>query len=204
MTTEYLLTSLIVVLIPGTGALYAITIALTKGHRYVAIGALASTLGIVPHLLATILGVATILHASAELFETVRYLGVAYLLYLAWQTLKGSGAFSIESGDENSQDIKSILWTGFLVNFLNPKLSIFFLAFLPQFVSPHSTSPAVEMMGLGAIFMGMTFLVFSLYGIFAAQLRQTLTRKPRFMTWFSRCIAGAFTGLGLKLALTER
>jgi threonine/homoserine/homoserine lactone efflux protein len=204
MTIEYLLTSLIVVLIPGTGALYAITIALTKGYRYVAIGALASTLGIVPHLLATILGVATILHASAELFETVRYLGVAYLLYLAWQTLKGSGAFRIEGADENPQDIKSILWTGFLVNVLNPKLSVFFLAFLPQFVSPNATSPAVEMLGLGAVFMGMTFLVFSFYGLFAAQLRQTLTQQPRFMTWFSRSIAAAFAGLGLKLALTER
>lgn len=204
MSIEFLITSLIVVLAPGTGALYTLAIAITQGHKASFIAAFACTLGIIPHLAASIFGLAAILHTSALLFETVKYIGVAYLLYLAWQTLRGNGAISLETDPVERKSFQSILTTGFLINILNPKLSIFFLAFLPQFLSFNSINPTFEMLSLGLVFMSLTLTIFMIYGFFAAQLSQYLLRQPNFMKWFSRSVAAAFAALGLKLAFADR
>ncbi|WP_169543327.1 LysE family translocator [Sneathiella aquimaris] len=204
MSPEFLITSFIVVLAPGTGVLYTIVSGLSRGRASSVAAAFGCTLGILPHLLASIIGLATLLHTSALLFQGVKYAGVAYLLYLAWKTLQDKGSLSFTNQEPSRKSVISTIVTGFAINCLNPKLSIFFLAFLPQFVPINSPSPTGMMAGLGAIFMVMTFAVFILYGVFAAQLRHQITSRPNVLAWFRRGVAGAFTALGTKLAFTDQ
>src|SRR6185437_2056284 len=136
MTIEFLLTSLIVIVSPGTGVLYTLAAGLSRGARASVVAAFGCTLGIVPHMAAAILGAAALLHASAMAFQTFKWLGVAYLLYMAWNALREKGALSVELEIGARSDI-AVTIEGILINTLNPKLSIFFFAFLPQFVSGH-------------------------------------------------------------------
>ncbi|RWO05571.1 MAG: LysE family translocator [Mesorhizobium sp.] len=203
MSIEFLLTSLIVVASPGTGVLYTLSAGLSRGARASIIAALGCTLGIIPHMAAAITGLAALLHTSALAFETLKYLGVAYLLYMAWNTLKESGSLNVGQ-DVAPRSAGKMITSGILINILNPKLSIFFFAFLPQFVSatePHALSKMLE---LSSVFMLLTFIVFVGYGIFAAAIRSHVVSRPMVLTWMRRTFAGAFVALGAKLALTER
>ncbi|RWK85906.1 MAG: LysE family translocator [Mesorhizobium sp.] len=203
MTIEFLLTSLIVVASPGTGVLYTLGAGLSRGARASIIAAFGCTLGIIPHMAAAITGLAALLHTSAVAFETLKYLGVAYLLYMAWNTLKESGSLNVGQ-DVAPRSVGKVITSGILINILNPKLSIFFFAFLPQFVSttePHALSKMLE---LSTVFMLLTFVVFVGYGIFAASIRSHVVSRPMVLTWMRRSFAGAFVMLGAKLALTER
>ncbi|WP_299845136.1 LysE family translocator [uncultured Roseovarius sp.] len=202
MTVQFLLTALVVVLIPGTGVIYTLAIALGQGTRASIAAALGCTLGIVPHLLAATLGLAAVLHASALLFQMVKFAGVAYLLYLAWQALKSGGALSVE-GNPTTQSSWRIARRGALINILNPKLSVFFLALLPPFLSGNPAAATVEMLGLGAVFMGLTFVVFVLYGVFAATARARVLSSQIAMRWLNRSFAALFAALGLRLALEK-
>lgn len=203
MSIEFLITTLIVVVSPGTGALYTIAAGLSRGGKASAVAALGCTLGIVPHMLAAITGLATILHASALAFEIIKYLGVAYLLYMAWATLRETGALSVDQ-DVMPKSARKVIIESILINILNPKLSIFFFAFLPQFVPASAPHALPRMLELSAVFMGMTFVVFTLYGLFAAAIRGHVISRPAIMVWLRRTFAGAFVLLGAKLALTER
>ncbi len=203
MTTSFLLTSLIVILSPGTGVLYTLGAGLSRGFRASIVAAFGCTLGIVPHMAAAIFGLAALLHASGLAFEAFKYAGVAYLLYLAWNTLKEHGALRIESGVAPRSALR-VTSTAILINLLNPKLSIFFLAFLPQFVARGEAHPLAHMAMLSAVFMGLTFVVFVGYGLFAATVRDHVISRPRVMAWMRRSFAAAFVGLGIKLALAER
>lgn len=167
------------------------------------IAAFGCTLGIVPHLLAAITGLAAILHTSALAFGIVKYLGVAYLIYMAWNTLREDGALKIDDAGE-PQKAARVIGEAILINLLNPKLSIFFFAFLPQFIAPDEVLPTWRMIDLGLIFMAMTFLVFALYGCFAASVRRQVMSRPAVLAWLRRSFAAAFVALGAKLALTER
>ncbi|RWE61140.1 LysE family translocator [Mesorhizobium sp.] len=203
MSIEFLLTSLIVVASPGTGVLYTLSAGLSRGARASIIAAFGCTLGIIPHMAAAITGLAALLHTSALAFETLKYLGVAYLLYMAWNTLKESGGLNVGQ-DVARRSAGKVITSGILINILNPKLSIFFFAFLPQFVSttePHALSKMLE---LSTVFMLLTFVVFVGYGIFAASIRSHVVSRPMVLTWMRRTFAGAFVALGAKLALTER
>ena len=173
MSIEFLITSLIVVIAPGTGVIYTLSCGLSRGARASIAAALGCTAGILPHVTAAILGLAALLHTSAVAFQIFKYLGLAYLLYLAWTTLRDKGTLSVQRGEER-RAAREIIVRGFLINILNPKLSIFFLAFLPQFVPAD------------------------------AAVRQHVISRPLVMTWLRRAFAGAFAGLGLKLALSER
>jgi threonine/homoserine/homoserine lactone efflux protein len=203
VSLEFLITSLIVVASPGTGALYTMAAGLSRGSRASIVAAFGCTLGCVPHMAAAILGLAALLHASAVAFETVKYLGVAYLLYMAWSTLKERGALGIDR-ETNARTVTQVTVEAVLINILNPKLSIFFLAFLPQFMSADEAHPLPLMLMLSAVFMLMTFVVFAIYGLFAASVRDHVISRPRVMTWMRRTFAGAFALLGAKLAFTER
>lgn len=203
MSLEFLLTSLIIVASPGTGAIYTIAAGLTRGAKASRLASFACTLGIVPHLIAAMMGLAALLHASALAFSIVKYAGVAYLLWMAWQTLKEQGALSVEAAaDERSA--WRVLVDGLALNVLNPKLSIFFVAFLPQFIAAGEASPMARMLELSGVFMAMTFVVFALYGLFAAAMRDKVVSRPAVMAWLRRTFAAAFVALGAKLALTER
>jgi threonine/homoserine/homoserine lactone efflux protein len=203
VTIEFLITSFIIVVSPGTGVLYTLATGLSRGSRASIVAAFGCTLGIVPHMAAAILGLAALLHTSALAFQAFKYVGVAYLLYMAWSALREHGALSVEK-QEGARSALKVTTTAILINILNPKLSIFFLAFLPQFVSAEETSPLSRMLELSAVFMLMTFVVFVGYGLFAAAIRDRIISRPRVMTWMRRTFAGAFVALGAKLAFAER
>jgi threonine/homoserine/homoserine lactone efflux protein len=203
LSIEFLITTLIVVASPGTGALYTIAAGLSRGGRASVVAAFGCTLGIVPHMLAAITGLAAILHTSALAFEIIKYLGVAYLLYMAWMTLKETGALSVDT-DVTPKSAGKVIVEGILINILNPKLSIFFFAFLPQFVPTTAPNAVQQMLGLSGVFMLATFVIFAGYGLFAAAVRTHVISRPKIMTWLRRTFAAAFVLLGIRLALTER
>ena len=203
MSIEFLITTFIVVASPGTGVIYTLAAGLSRGARASVLAAFACTLGIIPHMAAAITGLAALLYTSALAFEIIKYLGVAYLLYMAWATLREHGALSIE-GDKAPKTARQVIVEGILINLLNPKLSIFFFAFLPQFVTPTQASALPQMLGLSGVFMLMTFAIFAIYGVFAAAVRQHIVSRPRVLTWMRRAFAGAFVALGVKLAFTDR
>ena len=203
MSIEFLITSLVVVASPGTGVLYTLAAGLSRGARASIVAAFGCTIGIVPHMAAAIMGLAALLHTSALAFQIFKYLGVAYLLYMAWSTLREHGALRVEK-EVGARSAVQVTVTAILINILNPKLSIFFLAFLPQFVSAGEPHPLARMLALSAIFMLMTFVVFVFYGLFAAALRDHVISRPRVLAWMRRGFAGAFAALGAKLAFAER
>ena len=203
MSIEFLVTSLIVVASPGTGVLYTLAAGLSRGSRASAIAAFGCTLGIVPHMAAAVMGLAALLHTSALAFHTLKYLGVAYLLYMAWSALQEKGALEVER-EVGSRSSMQVIVSAILINILNPKLSIFFFAFLPQFVSAREAHPLARMLELSAVFMLLTFVVFVGYGLFAAAIRNHVVSRPRVLTWMRRTFAAAFVALGAKLALAER
>jgi threonine/homoserine/homoserine lactone efflux protein len=203
VSVEFLITSFIVIISPGTGVLYTLAAGISRGSRASVVAAFGCTIGIVPHLAAAIMGLAALLHASALAFQIFKYLGVAYLVYMAWNTLRERGALRVER-KVGSRSAVQVTVTAILINILNPKLSIFFLAFLPQFVSPDESDPLARMLALSAVFMLMTFVIFVGYGLFAASIRDHVISRPRVLTWMRRSFAGAFAALGVKLALAER
>jgi threonine/homoserine/homoserine lactone efflux protein len=203
ITLEFLITSLIVVLIPGTGVVFTVSAGLVQGRRASLFASLGCTLGIVPHLLATVLGLAAVMHTSALAFQLLKYAGVAYLLYLAIATWRDRSAFVVQEGGARRSAL-SLTVKAFLLNILNPKLTIFFLAFLPQFVDPAATSPLGQLLLLSGVFMAMTFGVFVLYGLLAHAFRRAVIDSPRVQDWLRRGFSAAFAGLGAQLAFTER
>ena len=202
MSTEFLVTSLVNVATPGTGALFTIAAGLGRGARASLVAAFACTLGTLPHMLAAITGLAALLHTSAVAFETVKYLGVAYLLYMAWATLRERGPLTVEESAPRSAT--KVIVSGVLVNLLNPRLTIFFFAFLPLFVGANEGHATVRMVELSLVFMALTFVVFVAYGLCAASVRHYVLARPRVVTWMRRTFAGAFAVLAGRLALTER
>ncbi len=203
MSLEFLLTSLIVVASPGTGVIVTLAAGLAAGRRAALVAAFGCTLGIVPHMLAAITGLAALLHASALAFSAIKYAGVAYLLWMAWMTLKEHGPLAVDTSAA-PRGAREAIVSAILVNLLNPKLSIFFFAFLPQFVPADSVGAVARMLELSAVFMAMTFAVFAVYGLFAAAMRDRVVSRPAVMAWLRRSFAAAFAALGLKLALAER
>ena len=195
MSIEFLLTSLIVVVSPGTGVLFTLAAGLSRGARASIVAAVGCTLGIVPHMAAAIMGLAALLHASAVAFQTFKYVGVAYLLYMAWSTLRERGALRVEQDTRSRSDLQ-VTVSAVLVNLLNPKLSIFFFAFLPQFVSAGEAHPLSRMLLLSSVFMLLTLVVFIGYGLFAAAIRDHVISRPRVLAWMRRAFAGAFGLLG--------
>jgi threonine/homoserine/homoserine lactone efflux protein len=207
MTLAFLLTSLVVVATPGSGALYTVAAGLKLGSRASVFAALGCTLGIVPAMLAAVTGLAAVMHSSAIAFQTVKCLGVAYLLYLAWMTWRDKSELvpsTTDSGpDSERPGMWRITWTGVVVNVLNPKLTLFFVAFLPQFIDPRRP-PVGQMFSLSAVFMAMTFVVFACYGVFAAGVRTHVIRRPRVVTWLRRSFATTYVALAARMAATTR
>ena len=185
ITVEFLITSLIVVLIPGTGVVFTVSTGLAQGRRASVFAALGCTTGILPHLLATVLGLAALMHTSAVAFQALKYAGVVYLLYLAYATWNDKSALAVEA-------------------VASTKLTIFFLAFLPQFVEPGASSPLAQLLLVSSVFMAMTFAVFVVYGLLAHAFRQAVIESPRVQSWLRRGFAMTFAGLGVNLALAER
>jgi threonine/homoserine/homoserine lactone efflux protein len=203
MSIDFLIVSFIVVASPGTGVLFTLAAALARGSRAGVVAAFGCTLGIVPHMAAAILGLSALLRASEVAFQTFKYFGVAYLLYLAWSVLRERGALKVET-ETASRPALQVVVTAVLINLLNPKLTIFFVAFLPQFVSAHEPQPLTRLVELSGIFMLITFVVFAGYAGVAALVRNHVISRPGVLKWIRRSFAGAFVLLGAKLALADR
>lgn len=203
MTLEFLLTSLVIVVSPGTGAIYTVATGLSSGVRASLVAAFGCTLGIIPPMLAAISGLAALLHTSALAFQTLKYLGVAYLLYMAWAMFRDGGMLKLNEG-ESGKSARQVITSAVLINLLNPKLSIFFFAFLPQFVRPDEASPVTRMLELSLVFMALTFVIFSAYGVFAATVRRHVLSNESVQIWMRRGFAVAFAGLAVKLAFAQK
>ncbi len=203
ITLEFLITSLVVVLVPGTGVVYTVSTGLTRGRRASIYAAVGCTAGILPHLLATVLGLAAVMHTSALAFQVLKFAGVAYLFYLAVATWRDRSAFSVD-GSMSKVSATGLVVKAFLLNILNPKLTIFFLAFLPQFVDPTSTQPLAHLLVLSAVFMAMTFVVFVIYGFLAHAFRRFVIESARVQSALRYGFAAAFAALGARLAASER
>lgn len=203
LNTEFLLTSLVVVLMPGTGVIYTVSMGLFQGRQAGIAAAFGCTAGIIPHLLATILGLSAILHMSALAFQVIKYAGALYLLYLAWSMWRDTGVLRFNAPEQHKGAIQ-IAVRGLLINILNPKLSIFFLAFLPLFISPEGAAPMLQLMVLSAVFMVMTLVIFILYGIFAVLVRSHVVASAHRTRRLQRCFAFIFAALGAKLAFTDQ
>ncbi|MFW3613497.1 LysE family translocator [Billgrantia antri] len=204
MSLEYLLTSLVVVASPGTGVLYTLATGLARGVGASILAALGCILGIVPHMLAAITGLASLLHASATAFQLLKLLGVAYLLYIAWGMLRSRAMAPPDTGQAPPPlPARRLIGNGVLINLLNPKLTLFFLAFLPQFVDA-SEAPLVQMFELSLAFMLMTLAVFIVYSLSAAAARQRVLARPRVLAWLRRTFAASFLALAVRLTLAER
>lgn len=202
LSPEFLVTSLVVALIPGTGVIYTVSTGLARGRRASVFAALGCTAGILPHLGATILGLAALMHSSALAFELLKIAGVAYLLHVAVATWRDKAAFAIDEAPAASS-ATAIAVKALLLNILNPKLTLFFLAFLPQFVRPGTRSPLLQLLLLSAVFMAMTFAVFVGYGLLAHAFRRAVIESPRVQRWLRRSFAASFAGLGVDLALAK-
>ncbi len=197
---QFLITAFVVVIAPGTGVLYTLAIGLGQGRKASIWAALGCTFGILPHLTAAAIGLAAVLHTSALAFQLVKFAGVAYLLWLAWQMVRADGQLGL-SPSQAEPNPWTIVRRGGLINLLNPKLSIFFLALLPPFLSGTPETATVEMLALGGTFMVMTFVVFVLYGVFAAAARDRIVSSAAVMRWLNRTFAVLFVALGARLAL---
>jgi threonine/homoserine/homoserine lactone efflux protein len=202
VSTAFLLTTLVIVVTPGTGVLYTLAAGLSRGARASVVAAVGCTLGIVPHMLAAITGLAALMHTSALAFQILKYLGVAYLLFMAWSIFRDKGALTVEETAPLSA--AKVIVSGVLINILNPKLTIFFFAFLPQFVSASEAHASLRMLELSGVFMLVTLAVFVVYGVFAAAVRNQIISRPRVLTWMRRGFGGAFLALAGRLALAER
>ena len=203
ITTGFLLASLVVVLMPGTGVIYTVTTGLTRKWKASIIAAVGCTLGIVPHILASILGLSALLNMSAQVFSVLKYAGALYLLYLAWNMWREAGKLEIKKETAETGAARTIT-KAIAINLLNPKLTIFFFAFLPLFIPENSSSPTLEMIMLSAVFMGITFLVFALYGILASGVSAYLLNSPKTVKRVQQTFALALAGFAVKLALSEK
>lgn len=202
MSLEFLLTSTVVVLLPGTGVIYMIAIGLGRGWRASIFAAIGCTIGILPAALAGVLGLSAVLHTSAIAFQIIKYLGVAYLFFMAWNMLRDGSTLSVTADQKPVSMFRTAL-NGTMLNILNPKLSFFFMAFLPQFLTHGTASHTREMLILAAVFMALTMIIFVAYGICASLARHYVISRPRVMLWFRRTFAATFTFLGMRLALSD-
>jgi len=199
----FLLTSLVIVATPGTGALYTVSAGISGGARRSLIAAIGCTLGIVPHLAAAVSGTAAVLHASGIAFQVVKFLGVLYLVVMAWSTWHDRTAVSVDD-QQTAKPVSRVIGSAVLVNLLNPKLTLFFFAFLPQFVPNHPGGQLTAMLTLSGVFMAMTLIVFAGYGLCAAAVREHLIARPLVMQRMRRLFAMTFVALAGKLAAVER
>lgn len=204
MSVEFLLTSLVVVLIPGTGVLYTVSSSIGGGWRRGLFAAIGCTLGIVPHMLAAMLGLSAIMQAGSVVFEVVRYAGVIYLVFMGFSMIRDAGALPLDDGNASIDPMGPVVWRGILLNILNPKLTVFFFAFLPQFLdaSPGLLDP--KLIGLGGIFMLMTLVVFAVYALASAAIRDLVLAAPVARRWIERALGALLIGFAARLTLTDR
>ncbi len=203
ISTEFFVTSLVVVLIPGTGVIFTVSTGLFAGWRASIAAAIGCTAGIVPHLTASVLGLSAVLHMSALAFQVLKYAGAIYLVCLAWAMWRQTGTIKLKRPEQHSGLLKTVI-RGILINILNPKLSMFFWAFLPLFIKDGGDTPLEQMLLLSALFMAMTLVIFILYGLLASSVSTCFTTSPKMTIWLQRTFAVIFAALAAKLVMSEQ
>lgn len=203
MSVAFLLTSLVIVAMPGTGALISLSAGVSRGARASIVSAAGCTLGIVPHLVAAVTGTAALLRASGIAFDALRIVGIAYLMFMAVATWRDRSELSLDRQQPRRSPVR-VIGSAMAANVLNPKLTVFFFAFLPQFVPPHAPHELERLWLLSGVFMAMTFVVFVAYGVAASVLRRHLVERIGVVRRVRQLFAVSFIGLGVKLATTSR
>jgi threonine/homoserine/homoserine lactone efflux protein len=198
----FLCASVALTVAPGPDNIFVITQGITRGRKAAIVTALGMCSGISIHTTAAAFGISAIFYSSAVAFNLVKYTGAGYLLYLAFMTVRKSGSSTLTA--TTSLPPGSLFRRGFIMNVLNPKVALFFLAFLPQFVNPASGELPGQMIVLGAVFMIQALIIFSLIGWFSGTIGRQLLSKPHIAKYFDRLTAGVFAALGLKLAFSHR
>jgi threonine/homoserine/homoserine lactone efflux protein len=204
MSVEFLLTSLVVVLIPGTGVVYTVSSSIGGGWRRGLFAAIGCTLGIVPHMLAAMLGLSAIMQAGSVVFAAVRWAGVVYLIFMGVLMLREGSALLLDDQHASVGSMGVVVRRAILVNLLNPKLTMFFFAFLPQFLDTPPGLLDPRLIWLGGVFMLMTFAVFAAYAYASAAVRELVLGTPVVLQWFQRSLGALLIGLAARLALTDR
>lgn len=204
VSVEFLATSLVVVLVPGTGVVYTISSALHGGWRPGTFAAVGCTLGIVPHVLAALLGLSGVMQTGAAAFEVVRWAGVAYLVFMGISMIREGAGFELDDRAAPTGSMRQVVRRAVVLNLLNPKLTVFFLAFLPQFLDEPPGLLDLQLVGLSAVFMLETFAVFLAYAWLSAAVRERLLRTPAVIRWIRRSLGTIVIGFAAHLALTDR
>lgn len=199
MSPEFLLTALIVCLVPGIGVVYTLSATLGAGFRAGIMASAGCTIATVLHLVVALSGLAAVLYTSAILFQAIKYAGVAYLIWMAWAILGDRGSLSVKAAEPQSARV--VVRRGIALNILNPKLPLFFIAFLPQFLPAEKAGALPAMIELGLAFSALTFLTFAGYAALAALGRNAVLGRPAVLLWLKRAFAASFAALGLRLAL---
>ena len=196
-------TSLILALSPGPDNLFVMAQSARTGRKSGLFVTLGLATGLIGHTVAVAFGLAAILRASSLAFTILKFIGAAYLLYLAWQAFR-AGAATANKGDVEVFSRGSIYRRGIIMNLTNPKVSLFFMAFLPQFADPRHGSMMLQFFQLGAVFIMATILVFSVISFIAGGVGEKFSNSPLAQKIVNRTASAVFIGLAVKLALSER
>ncbi len=196
--------SILLTIAPGPDNIFVITQGISRGRKTAVLTALGMCSGISVHTLAAALGVSAIFYSSSVAFQIVKYLGAVYLIYLAWKAIKESGTAEVQNSTDNTPTSLALFRRGFFMNVLNPKVALFFLAFLPQFSSIDGGNIAIQMAILGLIFMGQSIAIFSLIGYFSGSIGNLFLGKPKVSKVFGWLSASVFLALGVRLVFTEK
>ncbi|RXI44654.1 threonine transporter RhtB [Malaciobacter mytili] len=200
----FIVASLLLCIAPGPDNIYVLTQGMTKSKKAAIITTLGLCTGLIIHTGAAAFGISMIFKTSQLAFNIVKYIGAAYLLYIAYQAFKYRNEPLDLTIKASKKDLKALYIKGFFMNVLNPKVSIFFLAFLPQFVSVENGNIPMQMILLGVIFMILTIIVFSIIGIAGNLLSSKLLQKPNIIKYMNIMTSFVLVSLGLKLAFSER
>lgn len=204
MSPEFWITTVALCITPGTGVVMTVVASLAHGRRAGLVTALGCTLAVVPHMLAAVVGVAALFARDERAFAVLKWAGVAYLLWMAWGTLRERGSLRLDAQVPLGSDVQ-VVGRAVLANTLNPKLSVFFFAFLPQFVDGGAgQGVALPMLGLGLLFVLVTGVTMLGYALAAASVRRHVVGRAAVMTWLRRVVGASFVALGVRLALAQR
>ena len=192
-------------IVPGPDNILVVTQGVARGRRAAVVTAWGMCSGITVHTLAAAAGISALFNSSAVAFRVVKYAGALYLLYLAWKMLRERDALTISvTGAGFAPSLSALYRRGFIMNVLNPKVALFFLAFLPQFTVREAGNVPLQMALLGFVFMAQALVIFTLIGLFSGTVGVWLRQRPGAGCYLTRLAGGIFALLGLRLALMER
>ncbi|MBI5088186.1 MAG: LysE family translocator [Actinobacteria bacterium] len=196
---EFVVTSVVVSLLPGTGVFYTVSSAIGGGWNRGLWASIGCTFGIVPHVLAAMLGLSGVMQIGATVFDVIRWAGVIYLVTMGVAMMRAP-ADALVRGTDSAVGQAAVARRAVVLNLLNPKLTVFFFAFLPQFVDPSPGLVDRHLLALALVFMLITLVVFLGYAAAAAALRQRVLEAPAVRRFVQRTLGGLLVAFGIKLA----